>query len=80
MANGDLAVVPPSAHQLLIYTLCRFEICVRETNVARIVGAAGLERLLPENLAVFRFAGGRHSLQSCPARKDYVMSFHCSQD
>ena len=50
-----LASVPPSAHQLLTYTLYRFEICVRETAVVGIVGAAGLGRLLAENLAVFRF-------------------------
>ncbi len=49
------ASVPPSAHQLLTYTLYRFEICVRETAVVGIVGAAGLGRLLAENLSVFRF-------------------------
>jgi phosphonate transport system permease protein len=40
---------------LLTYTLYRFEICVRETAVVGIVGAAGLGRLLAENLAAFRF-------------------------
>ena len=50
-----IATVPPSAHQLLTYTLYRFEICVRETAVVGIVGAAGLGRLLAENLAIFRF-------------------------
>lgn len=50
-----VATVPPSTHQLLTYTLYRFEICVRETAVVGIVGAAGLGRLLSENLAVFRF-------------------------
>jgi phosphonate transport system permease protein len=50
-----IATVPPSTHQLLTYTLYRFEICVRETAVVGIVGAAGLGRLLAENLAVFRF-------------------------
>ncbi len=49
------ATVPPSTHQLVTYTLYRFEICVRETAVVGIVGAAGLGRLLAENLAVFRF-------------------------
>ncbi|CAA9375916.1 ABC transporter permease [uncultured Nocardioides sp.] len=49
------AVVPASAHQLLTYTLYRFEICVRETAVVGIVGAAGLGRLLSENLNLFRF-------------------------
>ncbi len=50
-----VATVPPSTHQLLTYTLYRFEICVRETAVVGIVGAAGLGRLFAENLAVFRF-------------------------
>ncbi|WP_310529567.1 ABC transporter permease subunit [Nocardioides sp.] len=50
-----MATVPPSTHQLVTYTLYRFEICVRETAVVGIVGAAGLGRLLSENLAVFRF-------------------------
>lgn len=50
-----VATVPPSTHQLVTYTLYRFEICVRETAVVGIVGAAGLGRLLAENLAAFRF-------------------------
>lgn len=49
------AVVPPSAHHLLTYTLYRFEICIRETAVVGVVGAAGLGRLLSENLAAFRW-------------------------
>lgn len=49
------AVVPPSTHQLVTYTLYRFEICIRDTAVVGVVGAAGLGRLLAENLAVFRF-------------------------
>jgi phosphonate transport system permease protein len=49
------ATVPPSTHQLLTYTLYRFEICVRDTAVVGVVGAAGLGRLLSENLAAFRF-------------------------
>lgn len=49
------AVVPPSAQQLVTFTLYRFEICVRETAVVGIVGAAGLGRLLAENLNLFRF-------------------------
>lgn len=49
------ATLPPSLHQLLTYTLYRFEICVRDTAVVGVVGAAGLGRLLAENLAVFRF-------------------------
>lgn len=50
-----VAVLPPSSHQLVTYTLYRFEICVRETAVVGVVGAAGLGRLFAENLAVFRF-------------------------
>ena len=49
------AMTPPSANHLLTYTLYRFEICVRDTAVVGVVGAAGLGRLLAENLAVFRF-------------------------
>ena len=49
------AVVPASAQQLVTYTLYRFEICVRETAIVGIVGAAGLGRLLAENLNFFRF-------------------------
>ena len=52
---GLAASVPPSSHQLLTYTLYRFEICVRDTAVVGVVGAAGLGRLFAENLAVFRF-------------------------
>lgn len=48
------AVVPPSTQQLVTFTLYRFEICVRETAVVGIVGAAGLGRLLAENLNLFR--------------------------
>ncbi|MEO7234162.1 MAG: ABC transporter permease subunit, partial [Lapillicoccus sp.] len=49
------AVLPPSAFHMLAYTLYRFEICVRDTAVVGVVGAAGLGRLFAENLAVFRF-------------------------
>jgi phosphonate transport system permease protein len=49
------AMTPPSAHHLLTYTVYRFEICVRDTAVVGIVGAAGLGRLFAENLAVFRY-------------------------
>jgi phosphonate transport system permease protein len=49
------AMAPASAQRLLTYTLYRFEICVRDTAVVGVVGAAGLGRLLAENLAVFRF-------------------------
>ncbi|MCY7401860.1 MAG: hypothetical protein LH477_13085 [Nocardioides sp.] len=49
------AVVPASAQQLVTSTLYRFEICVRETAIVGIVGAAGLGRLLADNLNFFRF-------------------------
>lgn len=49
------AVLPPSSHHLLAYTAYRFEICVRDTAVVGVVGAAGLGRLFAENLAIFRF-------------------------
>lgn len=52
---GLLAVVPPSARHLTTYTLYRFEVCVRDTAVVGVVGAAGLGRLLGEALAAFRF-------------------------
>ncbi len=49
------ATLPPSTHQLITHTLYRLEICVRDTTVVGVVGAAGVGRLLPENLAAFRF-------------------------
>lgn len=49
------AMVPPSAQHLVTYTLYRFEICVRDTAIVGVVGAAGLGRLLAENLAAFRY-------------------------
>jgi phosphonate transport system permease protein len=49
------SVVPPSSQHLVTYTLYRFEICVRDTAIVGVVGAAGLGRLLAENLAVFRY-------------------------
>ena len=53
---GSLAaMVPPSAQHLVTYTLYRFEICVRDTAIVGVVGAAGLGRLLAENLAAFRY-------------------------
>ncbi|WP_299444793.1 ABC transporter permease [uncultured Phycicoccus sp.] len=51
-----VAVLPPSSHQLVTYTLYRFEICVRDTAIVGVVGAAGLGRLFAENLSVFRFS------------------------
>lgn len=51
---ATVAVLPASTHQLTTYTLYRFEICVRDTAVVGVVGAAGLGRLLTENLAIFR--------------------------
>ena len=49
------ATVPPSLHHLVTYTLYRFEICVRDTAIVGVVGAAGLGRLFAENLSSFRF-------------------------
>jgi phosphonate transport system permease protein len=49
------ATVPTSAHHMVSYTLYRFEICVRDTAIVGVVGAAGLGRLLAEDLAAFRF-------------------------
>ena len=50
------ALVPPSTHHLVTYTLYRFEICVRDTAVVGVVGAAGLGRLLSDGLVSFNFA------------------------
>lgn len=52
---GLAATAPASAHHLVSYTLYRFEICVRDTAIVGVVGAAGLGRLLAEDLAAFRF-------------------------
>lgn len=52
---GLAATVPAGAQSLVTYTLYRFEICVRDTAVVGVVGAAGLGRLLQENLNLFRF-------------------------
>ncbi|MBD8871065.1 PhnE/PtxC family ABC transporter permease [Nocardioides donggukensis] len=49
------ALTPASTHHLVTFTLYRFEICVRDTAVVGVVGAAGLGRLLTENLVAFRF-------------------------
>ena len=49
------ATVPAGTQSLVTYTLYRFEICVRDTAVVGVVGAAGLGRLLQENLNAFRF-------------------------
>jgi phosphonate transport system permease protein len=49
------SMTAPSAQHLITYTLYRFEICVRDTAVVGVVGAAGLGRLFAENLAAFRF-------------------------
>ncbi|MGP4028904.1 PhnE/PtxC family ABC transporter permease [Actinomadura sp. 3N407] len=56
--RGVSAVVsmgPPSANHLITYTLYRFEICVRDTAIVGVVGAAGLGRLLSERLSAFDF-------------------------
>ena len=52
---GLLATVPPSVQQLTTYTLYRFEVALRDTAVVGVVGAAGLGRLLGENVARFDF-------------------------
>ncbi|MHC0433460.1 PhnE/PtxC family ABC transporter permease, partial [Streptomyces sp. O3] len=49
------SLTPPSANHLLTYTLYRFEICVRDTAIVGVVGAAGLGRLLSERLSAFDF-------------------------
>ncbi len=49
------ATAPPSLQHVVTYTLYRFEICVRDTAIVGVVGAAGLGRLLAESLATFRF-------------------------
>lgn len=53
---GLAAVLPGSTHQLITYTLYRFEVSIRDTTVVGVVGAAGLGRLFAENLSSFRFA------------------------
>lgn len=50
------AVLPGSTHQLITYTLYRFEVSIRDTTVVGVVGAAGLGRLFAENLSSFRLA------------------------
>lgn len=52
---GVMAMGPSSAHHLITYTLYRFEICIRDTAVVGVVGAAGLGRVLFDQLNVFRF-------------------------
>lgn len=52
---GLAATVPAGVQPLVTYTLYRFEICVRDTAIVGVVGAAGLGRLLQENLNAFRF-------------------------
>ncbi|MEQ6902706.1 ABC transporter permease subunit [Nocardioides sp. YIM 152588] len=54
--SAVLGVGPPSARHLVTYTLYRFEICVRDTAIVGVVGAAGLGRVLADRLAAFDFA------------------------
>ncbi|MCY0933918.1 PhnE/PtxC family ABC transporter permease [Streptomyces sp. H34-S4] len=54
-AAAAVSMAPPSANHLITYTLYRFEICVRDTAIVGVVGAAGLGRLLTERLAAFDF-------------------------
>lgn len=51
VAAAAVSLGPPSAHHLLTYTVNRFEICVRDTAIVGVVGAAGLGRVLAEGLA-----------------------------
>jgi phosphonate transport system permease protein len=53
--SAVVSMGPPSANHLVTYTLYRFEICVRDTAIVGVVGAAGLGRLLSERLAAFDF-------------------------
>lgn len=53
--SSMFAIAPPAANHLTGYTLYRFEICVRDTAIVGVVGAAGLGRLLGERLAAFDF-------------------------
>ncbi|KUO19592.1 PhnE/PtxC family ABC transporter permease [Streptomyces dysideae] len=55
VVSAVVSVGPPSANHLVTYTLYRFEICVRDTAIVGVVGAAGLGRLLSERLAAFDF-------------------------
>ncbi|MFP3987913.1 ABC transporter permease subunit [Streptomyces sp. E11-3] len=56
MVSAVASVAPPSASHLITYTLYRFEICVRDTAIVGVVGAAGLGRLLSERLGAFDFS------------------------
>lgn len=51
MAAATVALGPASVHHLLAYSTNRFEICVRDTAIVGVVGAAGLGRLLAEGFA-----------------------------
>ncbi len=55
LAAAAASMAPPSLVHLLNYTLYRFEICVRDTAIVGVVGAAGLGRLLAERFAAFDF-------------------------
>ncbi|MGW0820305.1 PhnE/PtxC family ABC transporter permease [Streptomyces sp. NPDC002845] len=56
VVSAVASMAPPSANHLITYTLYRFEICVRDTAIVGVVGAAGLGRLLSERLAAFDFS------------------------
>lgn len=51
VAAAAVSLGPASVHHLLAYSANRFEICVRDTAIVGVVGAAGLGRLLAEGLA-----------------------------
>ncbi|MBW4467779.1 MAG: ABC transporter permease subunit [Pegethrix bostrychoides GSE-TBD4-15B] len=50
-------VLPLSLPQFLAYALYRWEVCLRETVIVGFVGAAGLGRLLSEQLSSFDYPG-----------------------
>jgi phosphonate transport system permease protein len=55
VTSAVASMAPLSANHLTVYTLYRFEICVRDTAIVGAVGAAGLGRLLTERLAAFDY-------------------------
>ncbi len=56
-AAAVIGLLPAALHRGTAYLLYRLEICVRDTAVVGVVGAAGLGRLLEQELASFRYPG-----------------------
>jgi phosphonate transport system permease protein len=54
-AAAVVGLLPAALHRGTAYLLYRLEICVRDTAVVGVVGAAGLGRLLDQELASFRY-------------------------